>query len=218
MVLRSVAGTVALTALVGCAELSDRLPLPQLGGSEDETAQGIRTLALLDSSVRVRGPEGYCVDQAASNARRGFAVLAGCAVLSEDVAVIPTLDGLITVQFGEKGSASVSGNEEAFADFLESEVGRGLLAANGDAANIDEVTTETDRAGVMARFQDLTGPSFNGTSGPQWRGFLDVQDRLVTLSVRSFESRTLGRAEGERLLIVAMAAIAEVNTDATPNE
>lgn len=222
MGVRAVLGTVALIGLAGCADFGDGLPqlggLPQFGASDDATAQGIRTLSLLDSSVRVRGPDGYCVDQAASSARRGFAVLADCAILAEDAALMPTLDGLITVQFGEAGSASVNGNEEAFAAFLESETGRGLLAGDGDVSNVETVTTVTDRAAVMARFQDLSGSAFTGTNGPQWRGFLDVHNRLVTVSVLSFDRRTLSRSEGERLLTVAMAEIAEVNVDATPAE
>lgn len=216
MFVRACVLALAAFGLASCDQVSgvtdavaDRVA--RIGSGPDATGEGIRTLSLLGGDVRVRGPQGYCVDQGASNARRGFAVLAGCALLSEDAAVMPALDGLITVQFGDEGTASVTDNEEAFAAFLKSDTGRALLAGDGDMANVPQVATIADRAGVLARFEDTSGPALAGTSGPQWRGFLDVRGRLVTVSVLSFDRAALSRGEGERLLIVAMAEVAEVN-------
>lgn len=204
---------MALFGLVGCDDINTQLAdgLSRIGATPDATADGIRTLALLDGDVRVRGPEGYCIDQTASNVRRGFAVMAGCALLSEDAAVMPALDGLVTVQFGAPDTASVTGNEDAFAEFLKTDAGRALLAGSGDFANVGEVATISDRAGVLVRFEDSSGPAFASTSGAQWRGFLDINGRLATVSVLSFDRARLSRGEGERLLIVAMAELAEVN-------
>ncbi|MCF2871734.1 hypothetical protein L0664_11710 [Octadecabacter sp. G9-8] len=199
--------------LVGCSQVSDGIAdgLASIGAPSNATGEGIRTLSLLGGDVRARGPEGYCIDQGASNARRGFAVMAGCALLSDDAAVMPNLDGLIMIQFGAVDTASVVGNEDAFAAFLQSDAGRALLSSDGDLANMSEVATITDRAGVLARFEDTADVPFAGTGGPQWRGFLDVRGRLVTISVLSFERDALSRSEGERLLVVAMAELAEVN-------
>jgi len=204
---------LALSGLAACDSVTARVTdgLSQFGVPSDATGEGIRTLALLGGDVRVRGPDGYCVDQSASNARRGFAVMAGCAVLSADAPVMPSLNGLITVQFGAEGSASVTGNEDYFAEFLKTETGRSLLAQSGDMASISRVETVSDRAGVLARFEDASGPVIAGTSGPQWRGFLDIDGRLVTVAVLSLDHDDLSRGQGERLLIVAMAELAEVN-------
>ena len=209
MRLRNLIWALALLGLTGCGDNG-----PSLSGlfaSRDATGEGIRTLALLDGAVRARGPEGYCIDQGASSAGRGFAILAGCALMAPDAAVMPSLDGLITVQFGEAGTASVTGNEEDFAAFLRSEAGRGLLARTGEIASVDEVATITDASAVLARFEDAGGSGIPGTTGPQWRGFLDIGGRLVTVTVLSFERNPLSRAEGERLLVVTMAELAEIN-------
>lgn len=216
MFVRGCVLAVAAFGLIGCDQVSDGLA--RIGVSSDATNRGIRTLSLLGGDVRVRGPEGYCVDQSASNARDGFAVLAGCALLSDGAAVMPSLDGLITVQFGEADTASVTDNEEAFAAFLQTDAGRGLLAADGDLANVAEVATITDKTAVLARFEDASGPAIAGTSGAQWRGFLDVRGRLVTVSVLSFDRAELSRSEGERLLVVAMAQLAEVNAPDSPTQ
>ena len=200
-------------ALTGCDEMD--VGLPFLVRAPDATAQGIRTLRLLDGAVRVRGPGAYCVDQNASRARDGFAVMAGCALMSGSAAGMPGIDGLITVQFGDENTASIAGNEAAFAGFIASDAGRALLASDGNAANVEQVETIADLGGVLARFEDLSGPAVAGTTGPQWRGFLDIDGRLVTVSVLSFARQPMTRAEGERLLVVTMAELSEVN--ATPD-
>lgn len=202
------AGLLA-TVLTGCDRIDTGLPF--LARAPDATAQGIRTLALLDGAVRVRGPDAYCVDQRASRSRDGFAVLAGCALLSGSAAGMPAIDGLITVQFGEAGTAGVTGNEAAFADFIASDAGRTLLASDGDAAKIEHVATIVDVGGVLALFEDRSGPAIGGTTGPQWRGFLDIDGRLVTVAVRSFARQPITHAQGERLLVVTMAELSEVN-------
>jgi hypothetical protein len=221
MFVRGCVFALAMVGLTGCSDVSGVVQdgLTRIGaGPRDATGEGIRTLSLLGGDVRVRGPEGYCVDQSASNARRGFAVLAGCALLSDDVAVMPSLDGLITIQFGDAGTASVNGNEDAFAAFLKSDAGRAVLAGDGNLANVPTVATITGRTAVMARFQDASGTTFAGTSGPQWRGFMDVRGRLVTVSVLSFDRAALSRGQGERLLVVTMTELAEVNAQTAPAE
>jgi hypothetical protein len=203
---------VAVFGLGGCKVGTDGIVshLTTVITAPYATSQGINTLSLLGGTVNVRGPDGYCVDQTASDAQSGFAVLVGCALLLGRAAVMPKLDGLITVQFGAENTASVTNNEDVFVEFLKTDAGLGLLVESGDLAH---VSTIMDRAGVLVRFQDTSRPTFAGTVGPQWRGFLDINGRLVTISVLSFERVTLSRAEGERLLVMAMAGLAEANVE-----
>lgn len=211
---------IVACGLTACDGVGDQLvgQIASMRSNPDATAEGIRTLSLLGGDVSARGPDGYCVDQSASDARRGFAVMVGCALLAEEAPLMPRLDGLITVQFGAQDTASVTDNEGAFAAFLKTDSGRSLLAGSGDSADVTAVGTITDRAGVLVRFQDTSGPAFPGTTGPQWRGFLDINGRLVTISVLSFDRAVLSRGEGERLLIVAMAELAEVNALAVADQ
>jgi len=223
MWVRLCVAAVTLSGIGGCDQVSevggvvaDRIA--SIGAPPDATSEGIRTLALLGGDVSVRGPEGYCIDQGASNARRGFAVMVGCALLSDDAAVMPSLDGLITVQFGDEDTASVANNEDAFAAFLQTDLGRALLAADGNASSIENVLTQSDDGAVMVRFDDMSNTGFAATQGPQWRGFQDVQSRLVTVSVLTFERNGLTQSEGERLLRVAMSELTKVNTIETATE
>ena len=220
MFLRAGVVALAMIGVTGCDQVSGAVTegLSRIGAPSDATSKGIRTLALMGGDVRVRGPEGYCIDQGASNARRGFAVMVGCALLSEDAGVMPSLDGLIMVQFGAEDTASVSGNEDAFAAFLASDAGRSILAGGRDIAKVTEVATTSDTDTVLARFEDTSGPLIAGTSGLQWRGFADINGRLVTVSVLSFDRDALSRSEGERLLVVALEKLAAVNSDAGASE
>jgi len=202
---------LALFGLVGCEQIT--------GGLSDRTtltSQGIRTLSLLGGDVRVRGPEGYCVDQAASDARSGFAVIAGCVLLTDDVDLAPVLDGLITVQFGDEETASVNGDEEAFASFLDSDVGRSLLATSGDATDLVDMVSQIEGAAVLIRFEDTSLPAFAGTNGVQWRGFFDVKGRLTTVSVLSFDRAPLTQSQAEQLLVASMNELTAVNSNDQP--
>lgn len=213
MLLRACVFLIAAFSLASCDQVSNSLA--RIGAPNDVTGQGIRTLSLLGGDVRARGPNGYCVDQGASNARSGFVVLAGCALMADDVAIMPSLDGLITIQFGDENTASVTGNEAGFATFLNTQTGRSLLSRNGDDTSVSEVSTITDETAVLVRFDDASGPIVRGTSGSQWRGFLDIKGRLATVSVLSFNRAPLSASESERLLVVAMAELAEVNAPDT---
>lgn len=209
---------VAALSVSACDGLPEQVAtqIASLGGSPNATSAGIRTLSLLDGSVRVRSPDGYCIDQGASDAASGFVVLAGCALMSEDVALMPSLDGLITVQFGAADTASVGADEEAFAEFLTSDAGKGVLSLDGSPGSIGTVSTVVDEGIVLARFEDTSGPVFGGTSGPQWRGFVDLNGRLVTVSVLSFDRAPLSRAEGQRLMSVALVEL--INANDRPND
>lgn len=200
---------LAVLMLPGCEGAGLNLPtLPSLGGQRDATGHGIRTLSLLDGAVRVRAPEGYCIDQSASRARSGFAMMAGCAVVADEIGVMPSLDGLLTVQFGEAGSASVDGNEAALAAMLQGAAGDAAISdeSGGEVAELYQATNR-----VILRQAEVSPPELNGTTGPVWRGFMDVQGRLVTVTVRSFERAPLRNEESRRLLEITMSEIEQAN-------
>ncbi|KPP86191.1 MAG: hypothetical protein HLUCCA08_16750 [Rhodobacteraceae bacterium HLUCCA08] len=202
--MRRIVAVLAPLVLAGC--LADGLTLAGMSGSEDP--RGVRALRVLDGSVSVRAPDGYCIDMEASRARRGFAVMAGCALISDAARLMPSLDGLITVQVGAPGSAVVNGDPARLAAFLDSAAGAALL---GDAVRVQDVALGA--ASVAVRFDPDGPPRLDGTDGPVWRGFLDLDDRAVTVTVRGFARAPLSPDEGGRLLDIAMTEIAVANRD-----
>ena len=205
---------LALLALTACADIGERVTaavpaLSERGAARDGTNEGIRTLAMFNGTVKVRGPEGYCIDRQASRTRTGFAVLAACARVSE-AEIVPSLDGLLTVQIGEDDSAVVTGNEATLARLLAEEAGRGLLSEGSGAVTVHE--TESQDGLVLVRYTDPEARAMEGTEGPSWRAFLDLGGRSAVLSLRAFSASPLSPREGEILIRAAATALAEANT------
>jgi len=198
---------LALAALSWLSACDLGITLPGFG--RGMTGEGLRTLAMLDGAVRVRGPEGYCVDQSASAAPRGFAIMAGCAVLSERAATMPDRAGLVTVQFGAAGSALVGAGAADLAEMLRDDAGQGLLSGGEAGVEVGEVGVDGTR--VMVRFEDHAGAPVPGTTPMVWRGFTDIGDRLVTVSVLAYERDPLTSEAGRALLEEALRALKEAN-------
>lgn len=193
---------VALFLLAGCDVI--------------EEGRGIRTMALLDGTVSVRGPEGFCVDQQASRPVTGFAALAGCAVIS-DAVMMPALEGLITVQFGAPGSATVSGAEAELAGLLRSAQGAALLSSTGDSGTIHIARVDRADGVVVVRFSDAAPAPTPGLEPLEWRAFLDVRGRLTTISLRGFDRAPIPADQGLRLLSQAIGALRAANAPVPPS-
>ena len=177
--------------------------------------RGVRTLSMLEGAVSVRGPEGYCVDQQSSRPSSGFAVLAGCALVS-DAAMMPTLEGLITVQIGSANSASVSGAEAELAGLLRTAQGAQLLSAAGNPASVQVVRVDRADGVVVVRFSDAAPAPLPGLEPSEWRAFLDIRGRLTTISLRGFDRAPIPSDQGLRLLSQAIGALRSANTPVPP--
>jgi hypothetical protein len=177
--------------------------------------RGIRTLSVLDGAVSVRGPEGFCVDQQSSRAGSGFAVLAGCAVVS-DATIMPAREALMTVQIGAAASAAVAGAEADLADLLRSGQGAALLSATGSSATVRIDRVDRAEGVVVVRFSDQAPAAIAGLEPVEWRAFLDIRGRLTTISLRGFARAPLPAEQGLRLLSQAIGAMRQANAAATP--
>ncbi len=177
--------------------------------------RGVRTLSVLEGAVSVRGPEGYCVDLQSSRASSGFAVLAGCALVS-DAALMPAIEGLITVQIGAAGSASVAGAEPELAALLRTAQGAQLLSAAGNPASVQVDRVDRAEGVVVVRFSDAAPARTAGLEPLEWRAFLDIRGRLTTISLRGFERAPVLAEQGLRLLSQAIGALRAANTQAAP--
>ena len=191
---------LSLMALTGCNEV-----LPDLSGAEP-----ITELALVGGAVTAAGPSDYCVDATTSQPRRGLALIAACSTLKGEGA-IPWRNAVIAVQVGEAGSAAVAGFEAQMAAFLETPAGAALLSRSGQPDAIEVRDTTAGQRGVTVIFTD-TGPlPIPGTQQAEWRGFMDINDRLVTVSLRGLADDPLREGDGASLLREAMSAMRAAN-------
>jgi hypothetical protein len=191
-----VAAGLGLLALCGCD-----VPLP---------GQGVRSFAVLDGAVTVRGPDGYCVDPAASRSDTGFAVLGECGLIAA-TGIIPTADGFITVQVGPSDSAIVDGSEAELAALLRSERGAALLSDAGQPGNIRVDQLDRGEGIIAVHFIDRGPPPVDGLVSDEWRAFLDVRGRLTTVSVRGYERSPLTSAQAQALLYGTVSGLQSAN-------
>ncbi len=167
-------------------------------------------LALLGGAVTARGPDGYCVDQRASRPASGFAVMAGCAVISPSN-VMPQTEGLVTMQVGAAGSATVAGAEASLSQLLQSAAGAQLLSASGRADTVQIEEVEAATGVVIVRFRDRAPAVVEGMEQAEWRAFLDINGHLTTIGVRGFARAPMAADRGLRLLEQAIRAVRSAN-------
>lgn len=196
-------------SLLGCLTLAACADLTGLPGSSAQVTR----LALFDGAVVAAGPQGYCIEPRASRPSDGFAVLAGCDVIA-GTGDSNSPNGFVTVQIGSAGSG-LGPDIDGLAALLRSDRGRGLLSQSGQPGDIRVQGTVAVVGGVTVRFTDDAPPPVAGLQQSEWRGFLDIQDRLTTVSVRGLAAAPLGTDDGQGLLQAVMQAMQQVNGAAT---
>ena len=207
MWLRGLIGAAFLT-LAGCEGVDLG---PGLNFAGPASGPGVRTLIIMNGSLRIRGPEGYCIDQRASRASAGFVVMGSCALVS-DTPIAPANAGVLTFQAGEPGSAGVAGSERTLETMLKSTEGRTLLSTDGDPATVRDVQVTRQPGAVLVQFSDAGIEPVAGMQDLEWRAFSDLGGRLVTLALRVPAHDPMTPAQGRAVMQQAIAALRAVNT------
>ena len=159
----------------------------------------VTSMALFEGEVAVQTPNGYCIDTQTSRARAGFVVIAGCASVVDDINR-KTMPGIVTVQLGEPGTALVEGGESELKAFLGSAEGRTLLGAQ--PAKLD-----AKNGRVEVYFNDGGEFPVAGMQPDEWRAFVDVAGRLVTLRIRASVSVPISADQAQTLLNAAISGL-----------
>lgn len=170
----------------------------------------MRSMALADGEVVVATPTGYCIDERTSRPARGFVVMAGCALVSDEPSM-PAIDGLITVQVGEADTAFVADDEEALRTLLATAQGASVLSPTGDPTAIEIDRLESRDGVVYVHFLDQSPPPADGLEQLEWRAFFDLGTRLATVTIRGFERTPLDTDDGLSLLRRAVATIRDAS-------
>lgn len=171
---------------------------------------GVQSLALSGGAIMAKGPEGYCVDVSNSRPFGGFAALASCSILT-DTPAQSRVEGFITIQVGGRNSAIVAGSQRELARLLRSNRGTALLSSNGDANTVETDSVSIEGPAVVVHFTDTGTPAIAGVEQEEWRAFLDLRGRLITIGVRGFATSPLSRSQGHRLLDSAISALQNAN-------
>lgn len=194
--------------LAGCSNGLQLPSLPSLGGLGDK--EPVTSLSLLSGDVTAQAPDGYCIDTSLTRPNRGFVVMAGCALVSSSDQM-PATDGLLTLQVGDAGTASIGDDPSALRDLLATAAGAELLSSNGDPTSIEIDDLQVGNGAVFVHFDDMGPRPAEGLEEAEWRAFFDIGDRFATLTLRGFERAEIEDAQGLTLIRVAVSLISEAN-------
>ena len=187
---------LALPLLLAACQLS----LPALPGI------GLRELKILDKTVTVAAPRGYCIDPEASvNRGDAVVVLIGRCTAGGQVAA-----ALLSMTLGEPGSAGVlAAGPEALAQFFTSTPGRKLLARDGVASHVQVTEAKLGKGSLYLRLDDRE-------AGDYWRAISGIRGRLVTISASGAPGAPLTPEQGLKLVVETVDLLERRNPDRAP--
>lgn len=180
----------AIAALVGLAACQ----------SMDFTPQN-RKISVLNGSVTVAAPKGYCVDAKSSRTGNDTAViLMGRCSASSGLAA-----ALVTASVGAAGSdAALSIGPVALTSFFNSDEGLAMLSSSGKPEDVAVKSALIEGETLFLQIEDKT-------SGTYWRAFSRLQGRLLTLTAAGVDTVILNPDDGRALLTQTLLALDKAN-------
>lgn len=184
---------IAVVALAGCE------PAAMMGSMG--IAAPPRATEVLDGSVSVRPPRGYCVDPASGQEAEDTAVvMAGRC--SDKVPVDPAI---MTVSIGRSGSAAtLAAGGAALSEYFTSAEGRVALSRSGRANDVRITKAYSKGPAFLLHVQDRV-------AGGYWRSVLGIRGRLVTVSITAPPGSELDEAAGEVLIEAMLSSLTRGN-------
>jgi len=175
-------------AISGCFETE---PLTEAASRGLQPASGPTVVSLLDASITVTGPVGYCVDTEATRESdiEAFVLLVRCRVTMRPAPVLSaTVTGL---------TAPTSDDPNALrrlTGFLSTAAGRAQLSRSGDPSDVTVREATYGDNTIWLLIEDTGNPeSFDPV---YWRAVLPVAGRIVTLSVLAAREHPLESGSG----------------------
>lgn len=155
-------------------------------------------VSVLDGSMTITGPLGYCPDDQTLKEVDGSAhVLVGPCLTIGKVA-----RAAIAISVGPPGSGSVMAEGgQALADFFTSEEGRQTLSGRKNADDVKILAAKSVDDTFMMHVYDAQ-------SGENWRAMLAARGRLITIGI---DSNGLPADEGRTLAAAAAKAMKKAN-------
>lgn len=202
---RAAACLLALGLLAGCGG----------GFLLDAGANAPTQVAVTQDLVVVTGPEGYCVDPTATRNSEdtGFVLLGNCAAIANSRRVVqPATPAVLTAAVAAPSGGGRLADSMADLDaFFRSEDGLRLISRAGDPASVTILETQIEGETFLLHATDTSAGAIDGVQPDYWRAYLDIGNRLATLSVIALEDRALSREESLETLRGFVAAVRQAN-------
>lgn len=180
-----------------------RLPVFSFGKAPD-------SLRVVRRKVTIAGPPGYCIDKdATTNSAEGaFVLLGSCAAISENARQPhPRVPAVLTASVSPAGGAAGPDEIARLEGFFKSAEGRAALSRSGRAETVQIHNVTRDQGALLIHVSDTSAEGLTAVVSDHWRGFLDVNGHLVTVTVTAFATRPLGAEAGLDLIRAFLARI-----------
>jgi hypothetical protein len=168
-------------------------------------------------AVTLAAPRGYCVDASAlrDGTRGAFALFGSCAALAPGpFAPEPKPLAVLSAAVSAPRAGAVpalEGSADRMKAFLTSSAGRRALSRDNDAESVRILRTRFEDGVFYIRLRD-TGTTVGPRVAPEyWRALLDIDQRMVTLSVLALEDAPLDEAAGEAVIRGFVASVRAAN-------
>ena len=208
----SKAGLLALVlALSGC-----------IGGAGGTGGGGVfsggaaRDVTVTSDRIVVAGPEGFCVDPTATrqSGDTGFVLLGNCAAISNSRRdAQPAVPAVLTAAISGPGQTDrIADNLGGMEAFFRSAEGRELLSRSGRADAVTVLDTGISGDAFLLHAEDRSAGAIDGVQSDYWRAYMDVGNRIATLSVLGLEGQALSPAQSQNTLNAFIAAVERANS------
>lgn len=188
-----------------------------LGGCLDAGLPGAPTFVstqLAEGAVTVRGPVGYCVDPRSKREQdgTGFVMLGSCASIANSArASQPAEKAVLTASVSGESILSVAEAGDEMTAYLQTDAGRATLARDGLAGSVDVLATAQIDNVLLVQTRDVRLSPDGALAGTYWRGFFDLGQRIVTVSVFGLADRSLSDRGSQDLLLDFVDSIRAAN-------
>ena len=151
-----------------------------------------QTIAVANKSVVIGGPPGYCIDRGGSRigGDTAFVLLGSCASIARNAeAGAPRVPGLLTASVDKaSGAPADAATFDQLERFVSSEAGRAAMARDGQAQSVLILETRREDGALYVYLRDTSAHTIPGVADIYWRGFFDLNGRLITVSSVSFST------------------------------
>ncbi|WP_071674217.1 hypothetical protein [Nioella nitratireducens] len=167
------------------------LLLAGCGGFGPVGSPPVREMAVTSDRVIVAGPDGFCIDPGSTRESEdsAFVLLGNCAVISNRrSAGQPSVRAVLTASISEADpEQSLRDAIPELDAFFSSDEGRQLLSRSGEADTVELLDSFHQGEVYFLRARDSSTSDLQGVSHDYWRSYLDVGDRIATLTVLGTE-------------------------------
>lgn len=198
---RALTGALLLWGLSACTLTTPGNGL--LSGSDrQEKPKALSEATLGNGDVILRGPDGWCIEPASLQARRGdnFASLAGCHALTQGASGAPVPYGILTVAIS---APRLPGDVD---------VQQALRQAVSDQSLI---STRIQDGVALVHLRPNRNASAEDLGDPHWRAVFVQGRRVVMLAAYGPENGAIANDEGGRLLVALARSIRASSPDQT---